>query len=71
MDWSELRASDKERKKRNLNNANPEGWVKHTEYHWSRQLNGDRLDYWPSRNKFMYRGKVMCGDINGFIKNSK
>jgi len=37
------------------------GWTKHTEYHWSRMVNGERLDYWPSRKKFMFRGKVMRG----------
>lgn len=59
----------KERRERNLKNANPEGWKIHTEYHWSRQLNGKRLDYWPSRNKFQYEGRVMVGDVKGFIRN--
>lgn len=30
--------------------------------------NGKRLDYWPSRNKFQYNGKVMTGDVLGFIR---
>lgn len=60
---------DRERKAKNLSNADPTGWTKHTEFHWSRQLNGKRLDYWPSRNKFQYEGKVHCGDVDGFIKN--
>lgn len=33
-------------------------WTKHTEWHWSRSINGERLDYWPSRKKFQWRGKV-------------
>ena len=37
------------------------GWTKHTQWHWSRKINGQRLDYWPSRNKFMWRGKVYRG----------
>lgn len=37
------------------------GWTKHTEFHWSRMVNGDRLDYWPSRKKFQYRGRVSRG----------
>ena len=64
-----IRERDKERRDKNLANANDEGWTKHTPYHWSRDLNGKRLDYWPSRNKFQYEGKVMCGDVEGFIKN--
>jgi hypothetical protein len=42
-------------------------WTKHTDYHWSRNLVGKRLDYWPSRKKFQYAGKVMRGDVGKFI----
>lgn len=60
--------ADKERRKRNLKKADPEGWTIHTEYHWSRTLQGERLDYWPSRNRFQFKHKVMIGDVMGFIK---
>jgi hypothetical protein len=36
-------------------------WMKHTEHHWSRSVDGERLDYWPSRKKFQWQGKVMRG----------
>lgn len=36
-------------------------WTKHTPHHWSRTVNGERLDYWPSRKKFQWRGNVMRG----------
>ncbi len=62
-----MKELNRERKKRNLENATPDGWTLHTEYHWSRLLNGKRLDYWPSKNKFQYNGKVMSGDVNYFI----
>jgi len=39
------------------------GWTKHTEYHWSRMVNGERLDYWPSRKKYQWRGKVRRGNV--------
>ena len=68
-EFNALKQLNKDRKKRNLESANSDGWNKHTPYHWSRQLGGKRLDYWPSRNKFQYDGKVMCGDVIGFIKN--
>lgn len=68
-DFEYLKQLNKERKKRNLESASRDGWHIHTEYHWSRTLNGKRLDYWPSGNKFQYGGKVMCGDVDGFIKN--
>lgn len=57
--------------------ADDGGWTKHTEYHWSRALNGERLDYWPSRKKFQFRGKVVRGlgamysVIRNFGKNNK
>lgn len=60
--------ADRERRERNLAQADPTGWKQHTQWHWSRDLNGKRLDYWPSRNKFMYDGRVMQGDIKGFIR---
>lgn len=69
-----MREHDRERKARNLKESLEKvysmgDWTVHTEYHWSRQLNGKRLDYWPSRNKFQYEGKVHCGDVVGFIRN--
>ena len=67
--FNAMREANKERKEKNLANASPEGWKIHTEYHWSRVLEGARLDYWPSRNKFMHNGKIMCGDVKGYIKN--
>lgn len=42
-------------------------WVRHTEWHWSRNVVGKRLDYWPSRKKFQFDGKVMRGDVLAFI----
>lgn len=62
---------DKERKEKNLAIANAlgEGWTQHTPYHWSRDLNGHRLDYWPTTTRFQYKGKIMCGGVEGFIRN--
>lgn len=62
--WNE---HEKERKARNLSAADPTGWKQHTTHHWSRFLDGDRLDYWPSRNKWQYRCRVMTGDVKAFI----
>lgn len=62
------RRAHKERGVRNLAKADPAGWVQHTEFHWSRTLNGKQLDYWPSRQKFQYGGKVHTGDVLSFIR---
>jgi hypothetical protein len=61
--------ADKQRRNNNRASADQTGWTVHTDHHWSMMLNGKRLDYWPSRNKFQYSGRVMVGDVIGFIKN--
>ena len=46
------------------------GWTRHTEYHWSRALDGDRFDYWPSTGKWMWRKRRYHGtpyDTANFI----
>jgi len=52
------RERTKQRKNNNLKEANPDGWRKHTEWHWSRSLNGLQLDYWPSTRKCQYKSAV-------------
>jgi hypothetical protein len=69
--FREMTKRDKKRRTRNLQKARDDGlpWIRHTEYHWSMDLLGDRLDYWPSKNKFRWRNKTRFGGIAGFIKN--
>lgn len=67
--FNAMRERDEERRAHNLQAADSTGWTKHTDYHWSRDLHGKRLDYWPTRQKFQYDGRVMCGDVEGFIRN--
>lgn len=76
--WDDLKAHKKEKfdkdRKAFLATAlsnDDGGWVKHTEYHWSRFINGERLDYWPSRNKFQWRGKVRRGDVMSIVREAK
>ena len=45
-------------------------WTKHTVHHWSRQVNGERLDYWPSRKKFQWAAKL-CEGFGRCIRSSK
>lgn len=44
------------------------GWHKHSQHHWSRMLNGERLDYWPSRKKYQWRGKVRRGAVMDVVR---
>ena len=46
-------------------------WTKHDWYHWSRTVNGERLDYWPTRKKFQWRGRVMRGNVWDIINRFK
>ena len=76
--WDALKAHKKEKfdndRARFLANAQQQddgGWVKHTEFHWSRTVAGKRLDYWPSRKKWQYEGRVQRGDVQRFIKNKE
>jgi hypothetical protein len=50
--------------------ADDGNWTKHSEYHWFRLLNGQRLDYWPSRRKYQYLGKIARGNIYKFIERT-
>ena len=67
LDGEAMQHAKRERGMRNLAAADPTGWTIHTDHHWSRTLAGQRLDYWPSRHKFQYGGRVMTGDVRGFI----
>lgn len=48
--------------------ADDGGWTKHTEHHWSRMVKGSKLDYWPSRKKWQYKGTVKRGDVHAYIR---
>ena len=66
--FDDMREHSRRRRQRNMEAASPEGWTIHTEYHWSREIRGRRLDYWPSKNKWGFEGKIFQGDVHGFIK---
>lgn len=42
-------------------------WAKHTQYHWSRYVNGTRVDYWPSKSKYQIEGRIFQGDVYAAI----
>lgn len=75
--WQDLKACKKEKfdadRARFLADAQAAddgGWTKHTQWHWSRMLNGERLDYWPSRKKYQYRGEVKRGDVMRIVRQA-
>lgn len=77
-EWSALKEykkgkfnEDRDRFLKQANTDSDGGWTIHSTYHWSRMVAGQRLDYWPSRKKYMYKMKVMRGDVMKFIKNEE
>lgn len=50
--------------------ADDGGWHKHSQHHWSRMVGADRLDYWPTRKKYQFRGKVRRGDVYAVIRRT-
>lgn len=53
--------ADRQRFMQQAMSSDDGGWTKHTQWHWSRVIDGQRLDYWPSRKKFQWQGRVMRG----------
>jgi len=45
-------------------------WVRHSDLHYSRDLLGDRLDYWPGTLRFRWRGETRQGSVDDFIENA-
>jgi len=44
-------------------------WTKFTPTHWQRKINGEILDYWPTRNKWRFANKTQVGDVEKFIRS--
>lgn len=67
--FRDMTEADKQRRHANLKAAQKSilPWTKHTDVHWSLDLQGDRLDYWPTKNKFRWRNKTYHGGVTGFI----
>ena len=66
-----MREADAKRRQKNLDDALAKSrhlWVRHTEWHWSILLLGNRVDYWPSRNKWRWRGKTRFGDCERWLE---
>ena len=79
-DWKEHKKDVRQQRLQKTSELPPEqlaGWAKHTPYHWSRILNGEQLNWWPSTGKWSYGKKgrkpaMFFGtqnDLMNFIKN--
>jgi hypothetical protein len=60
-DFRAMQARTKEHRANMLAKADTSGWTQHTEYHYSRLFNGERMEWWPSGGKAKFRGKMIYG----------
>ncbi len=44
-------------------------WHVFSDHHWKTEVDGSRLDYWPTKRKWQFRGEVQTGDVEQFIKS--
>ena len=61
--FREIEKQRKDRRAKRLANTPDEGWSKHTETHWYRFIDGEKLHYWPSANKWLFKGKYYRGAL--------
>jgi hypothetical protein len=63
--FDDMMRHNRERKIKNLASADHMGWTIHNKHHWSRDLNGKRLDFWPREERFQYDGRDLLEDKEG------
>lgn len=68
-----MKQQTKAHRARMLEQADLEGWARHTDYHFSRTFDGKRIDWWPSGGKAKYDGKMIYGHrkVNSLIERLK
>lgn len=73
LDGQAMRVIAKEGRAAALTNAvqhDGEGWTKRTPWHWQRRLDGELLDYWPTKQKWRWDEQTYHGndlDLARFI----
>lgn len=74
--WQMMREEDRKRRYARVDTASKTydkaNWVEHTTFHWGRYVKGKKLDFWPSKDKWMWEGNVYTGGLEDFlIKNGE
>lgn len=71
--YQALREHDQERRQerldRNTEVYDQANWEIHTPYHWGRWVRSKKLDFWPSKDKWMYEGRVRVGGLDSWLKS--
>lgn len=76
-DWEEAKRQERQQRLEIANAADLPGWTKHTQYHWSRMVAGQQLNWWPSTTRWSWGKKhgkpaMFFGrqdDLLNFIRN--
>lgn len=71
--FSAMHEQTRKHRAKKLEQADVDGWTRHTDYHFSRVFDGFRMDWWPSGGKAQYKGKMIYGHtkVNARIKTLK
>lgn len=73
--FRDLKEHNKRRRQKNLSNNEKKlgsgRWIQYTAYHYGTTLLGHRLDFWPSKNKWQWRGRIHTGDVFKFIEKQE
>lgn len=67
--FKEREAHRKQRRALRLAKADNFGWSKHNDTHWYRVIEGEKLHWWPSANKWLYKGQYYRGGLPKLIKD--
>lgn len=66
--FDQVRSERAQRRRTRLERTDDFGWSKHQEAHWYRIIDGQKLHYWPSSNKWLYLGKYYRGGLPRELK---
>ena len=66
--FKEIERERKLRRARRLMAQDSYGWGKHSDTHWYRFIEGEKLHWWPSANKWLYKGQYYRGGLPKRLK---
>lgn len=71
--FNSMKEANKEHRAKMLEKADTSGWTKHTDYHFSRMFASNRMDWWPSGGKAMFKNKMVYGHskVNALLAKLK
>ena len=65
--FDQMRRERQKRRNKRLEASSDFGWQKHTDTHWYRFIDEEKLHWWPSANKWLFKGKYYRGALPKFL----